>query len=611
MGGINKRISEIADRDHVLRFRLAGAAEAKQGIDQIAKATDAAQAAGEKANSFWTEAEAASGAFFSHVAEGWVYIADAFGGDQIAEAFGTKNLHDSLYGTQQFNNMKEALSDMRASFQEALDNDKLKGTHEALQLAAKDAEIATDYLHDMKTAGDAAGQSLAKSAEKYYESALKVEQGTSQIEALQVAAERQEKAASASADLYRTMDESMKKLQPETDPLKKLGAEIDGLMDKAEHDFSELGKTSNSALQLREAMAALDRYEVRLLGILANTKAVAAVAEAAKALPSTITTPPVSAAPQFAVPSISPVLGQGGVTAQQLDTFKTDATAQVKLLAQAYGDLVTPADKFRLVESELDVLLKNSDGSWKDAKNGAAAYASAMQAAREEMAKATDELDKLLAKTDSVSAGFQAFILQMTQGGKTGAGAFTLDFLNKGLQGFEDETVKALTGAKTNWSSFFESLDQMALKFMLNGLIKQLLQPLSGSGGGGGIFGSIGALLGLGGGGGASAGGADLADFASGSGANIAGFASGTDSAPGGLSWVGEDGPELMNVPEGASITPSSALRGGITIHMPIDAKGAEIGVEQKIARALSAALPHFVMRALTEASEVQKRTPR
>ncbi len=32
------------------------------------------------------------------------------------------------------------------------------------------------------------------------------------------------------------------------------------------------------------------------------------------------------------------------------------------------------------------------------------------------------------------------------------------------------------------------------------------------------------------------------------------GFASGTNSAPGGLSWVGEQGPELMNVPRGAQI---------------------------------------------------------
>ncbi len=72
---------------------------------------------------------------------------------------------------------------------------------------------------------------------------------------------------------------------------------------------------------------------------------------------------------------------------------------------------------------------------------------------------------------------------------------------------------------------------------------------------GGGIWGSI---LGLFGGGGsaASSGGAkgivDAIGFMSG----FMGFAGGTDSAPGGWSWVGEKGPELMNVPKGAQIYP-------------------------------------------------------
>ena len=34
----------------------------------------------------------------------------------------------------------------------------------------------------------------------------------------------------------------------------------------------------------------------------------------------------------------------------------------------------------------------------------------------------------------------------------------------------------------------------------------------------------------------------------------------GTDNAPGGLSWVGEGGPELMNVPRGAQIIPNHNL---------------------------------------------------
>jgi hypothetical protein len=67
----------------------------------------------------------------------------------------------------------------------------------------------------------------------------------------------------------------------------------------------------------------------------------------------------------------------------------------------------------------------------------------------------------------------------------------------------------------------------------------------------------------------ATAGGADVAGAASAA-TGIAGIISmltgankhamGTDNAPGGLSWVGERGPELMNVPHGAQIIPNHNL---------------------------------------------------
>ncbi|SFN02444.1 hypothetical protein SAMN05216573_10768 [Bradyrhizobium sp. Rc3b] len=49
-------------------------------------------------------------------------------------------------------------------------------------------------------------------------------------------------------------------------------------------------------------------------------------------------------------------------------------------------------------------------------------------------------------------------------------------------------------------------------------------------------------------------------------------FAAGTNSAPGGLSIVGEKGPELVNIPRGAQVIPNDVLRsgvggGGITVH--------------------------------------------
>lgn len=40
----------------------------------------------------------------------------------------------------------------------------------------------------------------------------------------------------------------------------------------------------------------------------------------------------------------------------------------------------------------------------------------------------------------------------------------------------------------------------------------------------------------------------------------IPGFASGTDSAPGGMAWVGEKGPELVNLPKGSQVIPNSEV---------------------------------------------------
>jgi hypothetical protein len=53
----------------------------------------------------------------------------------------------------------------------------------------------------------------------------------------------------------------------------------------------------------------------------------------------------------------------------------------------------------------------------------------------------------------------------------------------------------------------------------------------------------------------------------------IPGFADGTDSAPGGLAWVGENGKELVNLPRGSQVIPNDvasrvgASSGGITIN--------------------------------------------
>lgn len=99
-------------------------------------------------------------------------------------------------------------------------------------------------------------------------------------------------------------------------------------------------------------------------------------------------------------------------------------------------------------------------------------------------------------------------------------------------------------------------------------------------GGGGGGF-NIGSLFGAGGSG-------SVPTWSSGLGAGTGGlpfpmFANGTNSAPGGLSIVGEKGPELLNIPRGSQVIPNDVLKSGgmggsvsAPVTISIDARGAD-----------------------------------
>ncbi len=162
---------------------------------------------------------------------------------------------------------------------------------------------------------------------------------------------------------------------------------------------------------------------------------------------------------------------------------------------------------------------------------------------------------------------------------------------NNGLQFIGNNAIDILDGLRTKTLTGAQAVQQLT-----NSLIKAAEQalllgtgPLANlfgtqsnvAGGTGGIFGGIGNL------------------FKSGETTAAApliygpGFASGTDNAPGGWSWVGEDGPELMNVPKGAQIVPndiSRSIGGGSTtqiVYSPIiDARGADANAVARLAQA-------------------------
>lgn len=119
-------------------------------------------------------------------------------------------------------------------------------------------------------------------------------------------------------------------------------------------------------------------------------------------------------------------------------------------------------------------------------------------------------------------------------------------------------------------------------------------------------------------GGGSAASATAGATWSSGLGAGTGGlsfpmFAGGTDSAPGGLSIVGEKGPELVNLPRGSQVVPNNKLgsMGGGDVHVPIqvniDATGADAAglarVEQKLAD-LKANIPGLTVQAVKSAQK-------
>lgn len=108
----------------------------------------------------------------------------------------------------------------------------------------------------------------------------------------------------------------------------------------------------------------------------------------------------------------------------------------------------------------------------------------------------------------------------------------------KSLDSFGDSIVDAINGTKS-LKDAFRDMTVSILNDLAKILIKKaILGPIAGALGGGG--GLLGGLL---------------------------GFADGTSFAPGGPAIVGERGPEIVNLPRGATVTPNHALGGAVTVN--------------------------------------------
>jgi hypothetical protein len=94
----------------------------------------------------------------------------------------------------------------------------------------------------------------------------------------------------------------------------------------------------------------------------------------------------------------------------------------------------------------------------------------------------------------------------------------------------------------------------------------------------------------------------------------IPGFASGVDNFGGGMAMVGEEGPELLNLPRGSSITPNHKIRAGGDSHtINVDARGSNdpAGTVALVKQGLTEAMPHIVKAAAQFSQDNSRRTPR
>jgi hypothetical protein len=214
-----------------------------------------------------------------------------------------------------------------------------------------------------------------------------------------------------------------------------------------------------------------------------------------------------------------------------------------------------------------------------------------------------NDIPAALASSEAAGLRFNATIKDLGQLGQQVNSGFLVDFETQIRNGAS--AMQALQTAGVN-----------ALGKIADKLASMAADNLWSAAFGGSSGGSILSVLGLGGSPGVNANGSIVGALGPTSvgGAPLVGkFASGTDYAPGGLSLVGENGPELMNVPKGAQIIPNDVLRNGggggvsgnvnIVINAP-NADSAGLAKLQAQVNQMNAELPSRVVQAVTKAKK-------
>jgi hypothetical protein len=167
----------------------------------------------------------------------------------------------------------------------------------------------------------------------------------------------------------------------------------------------------------------------------------------------------------------------------------------------------------------------------------------------------------------------------------------------KGLKSFETGIIGVVMGTKTLKQAFSEMAKGIAEDLMRIAIRRAITGPIAN-----GLLGAFGGNF------------VNGYDVSLTGGVNpfplpIGSNAEGTDSWRGGLTWVGERGPELLNLPRGAQIIPNDVVRhmgGGVTapVAISIDARGADQAglarLQQQLAK-LEISLPYKIRQVVQD----------
>jgi hypothetical protein len=259
----------------------------------------------------------------------------------------------------------------------------------------------------------------------------------------------------------------------------------------------------------------------------------------------------------------------------------------------------------------------------------------------------------------SARDGVRAFFIEMQEDSKSAA-QIMADALNSVLDQTSSNLAKLLTGHKTDWAKQFQQEGEQMVQASTKSLLQTGLGKLGGLFGvdiggkkpdgtaldpiwvrlvdaglpggmgapaasmagipaplgtaapaaGGGWLSAIGRLFGFNpsGGSGGGGGGGGTPDVSSS--ISFPGMASGGDIEPGQPYMVGEHGPELRVFATGGSIVPNEALAGGVHNEYHIDARGADLGAYNRIARGIEAAHKDAVATAVQVMHQRAHRVP-